>query len=46
MSGSKGLAHDYDYNDHGEREIREDTTGGLGDYNDRSCYHGDVSSCV
>ena len=37
----------YDDNDHSQRELRDyEKTGGPGDYNDRSRYHGCMSLCV
>ena len=35
VSGSKGLAHDYDDNDYSKREQRDETTGRRGDYTPR-----------
>ena len=46
VSGSKGPAHDYDYNDHSQRENEKAKTGDSGDYNDRSRYYYGMSSYV
>ena len=47
QQSTRALHYDYDYNDHSERANKiKETTGGLGDYDDRSCYYEGSSLCV